>query len=95
MSKHTIYIHARISPYEWQNGETEVTVYSFDMKGQSGWALLETREIDVPELTHDELVPHAVKAFQAEKDAIRADAEVKAQAIQSKIDKLLAIEVAA
>ncbi len=90
--KRTIYIHARIGPYEWNKDEIEYGVVDFKMTGE-GWRLLGTREIDVPEVSRDDLVPDAIKAMQAEQQQIRAEAEVKAQAIQSRIDKLLAIEV--
>ena len=92
--KRTIYICARISPYEWKAGGVDYCVADIRMTGE-GWTLLEAREIDVPEVSREDLVPDAIKALQAEQQQIRADAEVKAQAIQSKIDKLLAIEVTA
>ena len=93
--KRTIYICARIGANDWDNGELTYGIADFDLSGTHGWSLLESREIDVPEVSRDELVPGAIKALQAEQQQIRADAEVKAQAIQSKIDKLLAIEVTA
>ena len=92
--KRTIYICARVSPYEWADGAVDYFVADIRMTGE-GWTLLESREIDIPEVARGELVPDAIKAMQAEQQQIRADAEVKAQAIQSKIDKLLAIEVTA
>lgn len=92
--KKTIYICARVSPYEWADGAVDYGVADIRLTGE-GWTLLETREIDVPEVSRDELVPHAIKAMQAEQQEIRAAAEVKAQAIQSKINKLQAIEVTA
>ena len=91
--KMTIYVCARISPYD-RDGKLEYGIADFKLTGE-GWTLLEAREIDVPEITRDELVPDAIKAMQAEQQEIRAQAELKAQAIQSKIDKLLAIEVTA
>ncbi len=90
--KRTIYICARVSPYEWAQGEVEYIVADIKMTGE-GWTLLVSRDIDIPEVSRDELVPGAIKALQAEQQQIRADAEVKAQKVQAQIDKLLAIEV--
>ena len=90
--KKTIYICDRVSPYEWAKGQVEYGIADFKMTGE-GWMLLESREIDVPAVSRDELVPDAIKALQAEQQQIRADAEVRAQKVQAQIDKLLAIEV--
>lgn len=92
--KHTVYIHARIGPYEWNKDEIEYWVGSLHVTG-NGWVCVGSREVDIPEITRADLVPDAIKAMQAEQQQIRADAEVKAQKLQAQIDKLLAIEVTA
>lgn len=58
----------------------------------SGWALvgIATLSINVP--SEDVLINNKIEALKAEKQTIRAEAEMKSRVIDKKIQELLAIE---
>ena len=91
--KVTAYVYARISPYEWEHDKVEYSVFSSKGMGEHGWGTLVAQvEIDAPDLTRADLIPDAVRVLRGEQQRARAQAEQKAQVIETKIGNLLALE---
>ena len=91
--KVTAYVYARISPYSGGDGEVEHNASVLgDMKNYGFGKCVAQADIDVPDLTRADLIPDAVKALRDEQQRLRAEAEQQAQAIETKIGKLLALE---
>ena len=91
--KVTAYVYARISPYEWEHDKVEYGVFSSECMGEFGWGKLVAQvEIDAPDLTRADLILDAVRVLRGEQQRVRAEAEQKAQEIETKIGSLLALE---
>lgn len=84
-----VYVYAKLNEY---TGEPQIRVTSFDGMEDMWGPMLAEREIDIPEPLHADMAVAMVAAWRAEQQQIRADAEVKAQEIEQRIGKILAIE---
>lgn len=84
-----VYVYAKLNEY---TKECAYSVSDWSEGQQLFGDIIAEREIDAPEAKPANLVPGQVARMRAEQQQIRADAEVKAQAIEQRIGKLLAIE---
>jgi hypothetical protein len=66
--------------------------YSDEDMLRAGWTLVGEAEINVALVDEDQIILNKVDSLRAEKNRIIADAQVKANDIEGKIQSLLAIE---
>ena len=91
--KVTAYVYARISPYSGGDGEVQHNASVLgDMENYGFGKCVAQADIDVPDMTRADLVADAVRALRGEQQRVRAEAETKAQELEEKIGKLLALE---
>ena len=84
-----VYVYAMLNEY---TGEPQIQVSDFDGMEEQWGPIFAKCEIDAPEPARADMTAASVSRMRAEQQQIRADAEVKAQAIEQRIGKLLAIE---
>jgi hypothetical protein len=87
--KTTVYLTAHWNKY---SKEFDYSNQSYIPSPDSAYILLETRELDVAELSYSDLQKLATLALRNKKNKIIADAHVEAEAIEQEIQELLAIE---
>jgi hypothetical protein len=87
--KTTVYLTAHWNKY---SKTFEYSNQSYPPSSDSSYILLETRELDVAELSYSDLQKLATLAIRNKKNKILADAHVEAEAIEQEIQELLAIE---